>query len=119
MKLRWLFAGFTIFIAGLLAGMLVMRATPATVDAQEGRPTLAGWQIVDLTQPLNLNIPIWPGDPAFEIEAWASYETDGYFINRIAIGEHSGTHWERPKHSSKEPAAPGSSARQNWSHLLS
>ncbi len=51
---------------------------------------------MDLTQPLTPDLPLWPGDPAFEVEAWASYDTDGYFINRIAIGEHSGTHWGTP-----------------------
>ncbi|SCY76630.1 cyclase family protein [Desulfoluna spongiiphila] len=52
--------------------------------------------IVDLTQPLTPHIPIWPGDPAFEVAPWATYEKDQYFINRIAMGEHSGTHWGTP-----------------------
>jgi kynurenine formamidase len=56
----------------------------------------ADWRVVDLTQPLTPDMPIWPGDPEFEAEAWAAYETDGYFTNRISIGEHSGTHWGTP-----------------------
>lgn len=58
--------------------------------------TLKDWKVVDLTQPLIKNLPLWPGDPAFEVEAWASYADDGYFINRFSIGEHSGTHWGTP-----------------------
>jgi kynurenine formamidase len=58
--------------------------------------SLKDWKVVDLTQPLNTNIPLWPGDPKFEVEAWASYAKDGYFINRFSIGEHSGTHWGTP-----------------------
>jgi kynurenine formamidase len=65
-------------------------------SAQSTPPTLAEWDVVDLTQPFNPNMPIWPGDPEFEVEAWASYEADGYFINWIAIGEHSATHWGTP-----------------------
>jgi kynurenine formamidase len=68
--------------------------TPAR--AGTSMPPLTDWQVIDLTQPLTLTIPIWPGDPAFEVEAWASYANDGYFINRISIGEHSGTHWGTP-----------------------
>src|SRR5690606_30745942 len=63
---------------------------------QSDIPPLTEWQVIDLTQPLTPNIPIWPGDPAFEIEPWATYEEDFYFINRISIGEHSGTHWGTP-----------------------
>ncbi len=58
--------------------------------------TLAKWNVVDLTQPLTADIPIWPGDPAFELTPWATYEKDQYYINRISIGEHSGTHWGTP-----------------------
>jgi kynurenine formamidase len=56
----------------------------------------ADWRVVDLTQPLTPDMPVWPGDPGFEVEAWATYEADGYFTNRISIGEHSGTHWGAP-----------------------
>jgi kynurenine formamidase len=57
---------------------------------------LQTWHVVDLTQPLRSTIPIWPGDPSFSIQPWASYTKDGYFINQISIGEHSGTHWATP-----------------------
>lgn len=82
------FAIGVVITAAFLAGSEA-RATP---DAQP----LTDWHVIDLTQPLTSNIPIWPGDPAFEVEAWATYEVDYYFINRISIGEHSGTHWGTP-----------------------
>ena len=53
-------------------------------------------KIIDLTQTLNNQTPIWPGDPEFKITPWATYEKDHYFINKISIGEHSGTHWGTP-----------------------
>jgi kynurenine formamidase len=88
---------FTLFTSIVLAFALGLAlARLFVVRAQSPAPALTDWRVVDLTQPLTQNIPIWPGDPAFEVEAWASYETDGYFINRISIGEHSGTHWGTP-----------------------
>jgi len=81
-----------------LAGLALASAVNRTGEARAGTSpaSLADRQVVDLTQPLTPELPLWPGDPAFEVEAWASYDTDGYFINRIAIGEHSGTHWGTP-----------------------
>jgi len=57
---------------------------------------IAESRIIDLTHPISAQIPVWPGDPAVEITPWATYENDQYFINKIAIGEHSATHWGTP-----------------------
>ncbi len=73
--------------------MIVLSMAAAMADSNT---PLSQWKIIDLTQPFNPNLPIWPGDPAFETKAWATYEKDQYFINRISIGEHSGTHWGTP-----------------------
>ncbi|QYO63445.1 cyclase family protein [Leptolyngbya sp. 7M] len=54
------------------------------------------WRVVDLTHPLTTAMPLWAGDPAIEIQPWASYDQEGYLINRLTIGEHSGTHWGTP-----------------------
>jgi kynurenine formamidase len=64
--------------------------------AQAELSILQTGRLVNLTQPLNTQIPLFPGDPPVEITQWASYAKDGYFINRISIGEHSGTHWGTP-----------------------
>ncbi|MEO8612469.1 MAG: cyclase family protein, partial [Chloroflexota bacterium] len=82
--------------AGFALAALFFSAKSSPVNAQNAAPSFKDWKVVDLTQPLTTSIPIWPGDPAFEVEAWASYAKDGYFINRISIGEHSGTHWGTP-----------------------
>lgn len=57
---------------------------------------IQNWQVVDLTHPLTPAIPIWSGDPTIEIQPWTTYDKEGYFVNRLAIGEHSGTHWGTP-----------------------
>lgn len=66
-----------------------------TASLQPVPPPFKG-KIVDLTHPLTSDIPIWPGDPMFEVTPWATYDKDQYFINRITVGEHSGTHWGTP-----------------------
>jgi kynurenine formamidase len=58
--------------------------------------SLKQWQVIDLTHPLTPDMPIWPGDPAVDITAWATYEKDRYLSHRISIGEHSGPHWGSP-----------------------
>lgn len=93
---RWMvgLAALALLAGGVLAG-LALAAGPAA-QARASIPPLTDWPVIDLTQPLTPDIPIWPGDPAFVIEPWATYEVDYYYINRISIGEHSGTHWGTP-----------------------
>lgn len=52
--------------------------------------------IVDLTHKIHPNIPLWPGDPPPEFETVAQIETDGYFLRKFSMGEHSGTHMNAP-----------------------
>jgi len=54
--------------------------------------------IVDVSWPVSAVMPVWPGDPATEVEPWTSLTHEGYFLNRLSIGEHSGTHLGSPKH---------------------
>ncbi len=89
-------------MAFVVVGMLVAAAAigalaaQPTAQARNTTPALTDWQVVDLTQPLTPEIPLWPGDPEFVIDPWATYEVDYYYINRISIGEHSGTHRGTP-----------------------
>lgn len=81
-----------LLLLGLVLLLLWLQFRPGQTPSQP----LAGWRIVDLTHPLTATIPIWPSDPPLELQPWASYATAGYFIHRISIGEHSGTHWGTP-----------------------
>jgi kynurenine formamidase len=53
-------------------------------------------RVVHLSHPISARMPCWPGDPPTEIAAVAQRATHGYFLRRIAIGEHSGTHANAP-----------------------
>ena len=54
--------------------------------------------IVDLSLPLGEDTPLYPGDPEVKIRPWAFIERDGYYMNVLKLGEHSGTHVDAPAH---------------------
>lgn len=41
---------------------------------------------------------LYPGDPAFELATVATIERDGYYLQSVRQGEHTGTHWGAPGH---------------------
>jgi kynurenine formamidase len=41
-------------------------------------------------------MPEWPGDPPLQFETVADRAVDGYYLRRLAIGEHSATHVNAP-----------------------
>ncbi len=53
-------------------------------------------KIVDLSHTIDTNIPLWPGDPLVEFDTIATIPTDGYFLRKFSIGEHSATHINAP-----------------------
>jgi kynurenine formamidase len=91
-------------LAGALAGMAV-EAGPA--DAATGAVCLDRLRLVNLS---HLNDPattnVFPGDPPFELETIATIPNDGYFLQYVREGEHTGTHWGAPGHfNAGEPLA--------------
>ena len=57
---------------------------------------LQSHQVIDLSHTLHPNIPQWPGDPKVEFEEVASLNRDGFYLRRLSLGEHSGTHVNAP-----------------------
>lgn len=54
--------------------------------------------IIDLSRPLSEDTPVYPGDPEVKVRPWAFIERDGYYMNALRLGEHSGTHVDAPAH---------------------
>ncbi|ADT84050.1 cyclase family protein [Thermococcus barophilus] len=54
--------------------------------------------IVDLTKTLSEELEVFPGDPEIKIKEWTSLEKEGYYMNLLCFGEHSGTHVDAPAH---------------------
>jgi arylformamidase len=65
-----------------------------------GRALLpSGLLVYDLTRgPIGPGTPVYPGDPRFEAEAYATPERDGYYARRVCMPEHIGTHIDAPAH---------------------
>jgi arylformamidase len=56
-----------------------------------------GW--IDISVSISPALPVWPGDPAIELERLASIEAgEEANISRLASGVHIGTHVDAPKH---------------------
>src|SRR5687768_7085724 len=49
---------------------------------------------------------VYPGDPPFELETVATIERNGFHLQYVREGEHTGTHWSAPGHfTAGEPLA--------------
>lgn len=99
----WIGLALVIILVTITVVVILLLLSWQQAPWRQGKPsqalaasTVLNWRVVDLTQPLTPIIPIWSGDPPIEIRPWAAYNQDGYFINRLTIGEHSGTHWGTP-----------------------
>lgn len=53
-------------------------------------------QVLHLSHAIAPSMPQWSGDPPVEFENVASRETDGYYLRRFCLGEHSATHMNAP-----------------------
>ncbi len=54
--------------------------------------------IVDLSVPISEETPVYPDDPPVGIKLWAVIDRDGYYMNVLKMGEHTGTHVDAPAH---------------------
>ena len=56
-------------------------------------------KIIDISQSLHENMPVYPGDPEFEAQRVYSFtQGDACEVSRIALGSHCGTHVDAPSH---------------------
>jgi kynurenine formamidase len=42
--------------------------------------------------------PIFPGDPPFLLDTMTTVASDGFYMQHVCEGEHTGTHWGAPAH---------------------
>jgi arylformamidase len=55
-------------------------------------------QVIDLSVTINVNTPVYPGDPKPKIEPAGILTKDGYADHSISLGTHVGTHIDAPMH---------------------
>lgn len=68
------------------------------MSAGTGRVPGPDGRIIDISLPLSPALPVWPGDPAFELATIATLAADGCNLSRMAGSVHSGTHVDAPLH---------------------
>jgi len=54
--------------------------------------------IFDVTVPLTPGLPVYPGDPPFEIESLQRAGVDAFSLSRMSLATHTGTHVDAPAH---------------------
>ncbi len=99
-RVRRLVAALTgagLFGAGALAATFVRPASAGTERAPTDLPGFS--QVVNLSH-INdpRRTPIFPGDPAFRIRTVFTVPKDGYYLEVVREGTHTGTHYSAPCH---------------------
>lgn len=85
-------------LAGAAFGAQSVAARQATPVAG-GPVALAGFSaMTDLTHVLTPDFPLFPGNGPIEFTVVRTFEEHGYYANRLAFDEHSGTHMDAPAH---------------------
>jgi arylformamidase len=57
----------------------------------------------DVSPVIDALLPVFPGHPAVEIDREArTHARDGYFVQHLSLGEHSGSHVDAPAHAVAE-----------------
>lgn len=56
-----------------------------------------GW--IDVTVPVSASVPVWPGDPLFQIQRFCKLaQGDDANVSSLAMSAHTGTHVDAPVH---------------------
>ncbi|MFB6235972.1 MAG: cyclase family protein [Halopenitus sp.] len=58
----------------------------------------------DCSRPIESGMPTYPGDPEVSVSAHATHERDGYSVQELRCGSHTGTHVDAPRHTEPEGA---------------
>lgn len=61
-------------------------------------------QTLDLTRTVESGMQVFPGDPEISLERAASMPEDGYRVQSLSCGSHTGTHVDAPSHTEPDGA---------------
>jgi kynurenine formamidase len=93
--------GTALFVAGVIAANVLGSSARASGGATQtvpvGTPGFSGAVFLShLNDPRKT--PGFPGDPAFTTSVAFTVPRDGYYLQYVKEGEHTGTHWGAPCH---------------------
>lgn len=90
-------AGLALFAAGATTATFLGPASAGTGAAPTSLPGFS--QVVSLSHVNDpRTTPIFPGDPAFRITTVFTVPRDGYYLEAVHEGTHTGTHYSAPCH---------------------
>lgn len=91
------FAALGLFAAGALTATLLERSASGTERSRVALPSFS--KVVFLSHVNDpARTPIFPGDPAFTIETVFDVHHDGYYLELVTEGAHTGTHYSSSCH---------------------
>lgn len=95
-------AGALLFSGGMLTASLIGTRAGASSEGAHGPVSVGMPAFTKAVFLSHLNdpkaTPGFPGDPAFTTSVAFTVPTDGYYLQYVKEGEHTGTHWGAPCH---------------------
>jgi len=92
------------FLVALTVSLVAFAQGEDALAARTSGPILnqsgsASWsKVVSLAHELTTNNPLFPGDPPFTINIWNTIPANGYLLEQVSLGTHTGTHVSAPCH---------------------
>jgi arylformamidase len=71
-------------------------------------------EIIDLSHPLDVATPVYPGDPPLQRVDLASVSEHGYALSHWQVQHHSGTHLDAPAHFLEHGAMISALGAEQW-----
>src|SRR5262249_21995843 len=91
-----------VLAVGLVAGMVLglgASSSGASSATTSGGPVAGFHRVVYMSHLNNPHLtPGFPGDPQFSLTTAFTVPKDGYYLQFVQEGEHTGTHWGAPCH---------------------
>jgi hypothetical protein len=99
-RIRALLAGLSglgLFAAGIASSAMLGQAATGSERAPTSLPGFS--EVVSLSH-INdpAKIPLFPGDPEFRIDTAFTIPEDGFFLEYVQEGTHTGSHYSAPCH---------------------
>ncbi len=97
---RGLVSGLSVGLLIVVLGTMSAGTAARTSDrTRSGAPSLRDVRLVNLAHENNPDVtPLFPGDPEFTLTTVATVKNDGFYMQYVREGEHTGTHWAAPCH---------------------
>lgn len=89
-------------VPGAVCALVLVTALPvfaqgaAAVGMPQGRIDFS--RVVHLSHPLRPDAPLFPGDPELTLEIFNTIPEDGFLLEKVTLGTHTGTHVSAPGH---------------------